>query len=371
MHTSQPRSHNFSWRCHQMSLASDVEMSPLLTLQQLEGWHRLLEAPARTPFSFRGDNLKNAIDEWAANGELSTVKKIQNDDQYPIALELKMQLLLHSSLQGLCDMEGISMQQKIASDPDLAGAGATPQGVILNLAQLVSRKSNICLPTNGPNIVVYAAPRFCSEFIIDEISGLANSSVINPKMQAPQYGFGAKYSYDDLRRMSDGFSARLITIEFDRKVHGFYFLHLDFPSEPAGITAIESKQRAYELGLLKGEMLVRTQTPKKRHFGELDFHYEFKSAWADLVAISAEARKYFSSRGEHAYSLVHSSMVEMAQIYGVQRIFGEVRIGKNENLAWDAHQKLGWTMPDEAGQRKNPILHGRNQYALIYLDLFR
>jgi hypothetical protein len=369
MHTSQPRVHNFSWRSHQMSIASDVEMSPLLTLQQLEGWNRLLEAPARTPFSFRGDNLKNAIDEWATNGELSTVKKIKNDDQYPIALELKMQLLLFSSLQGLCDMEGISMQQKIASDPDLAGTGATPQEVISNFAQLVSRKSNVSLPTVGPNIVVYTAPRFCSELKIDEISGLANSSVINPKIPAPQYGFGAKYSYDDLRRMSDGFSARLITIEFDRKVHGFYFLHLDFPSEPV-VSAAESKQRAYDLGLLKGETLLKTQTPRKRHFGELDFHYEFKSAWADLVAISADARKYFSSRGEHAYSLVHSSMVEMAQIYGVQRIFGEVRIGPNQNLAWEAHQKLGWTMPDEAGQRKDPIMHGDNQYALIYLDLF-
>ncbi len=361
-------------QAYELPLAKGVEMSPKLALQQLAGLARILEDPARSPLIFRGDNLKHALQDWATNGELSSITSLTGPEGYPISLEMRGLITLYSLANLQARMQSCKLEDLAQTSPDFEGVPTCPEDIIKKMVELIHQQSDVRLSEDGPNLVVYPCPRFVSMDRLGQIGNLANRLVIDPQLESPQYGFGYKHSEEAMRELSHGFSSRLITLEFDGKIHGFYFMHLLFPQEPTGSVLDNAKQRAYELNLLEAPTERSTEfyhatKSMTRHWNDFSFNYSRRAAWADLVAISSQARNYYRERGQHAYTEIHSTMLEMCQLFGIERVFGEVRIGKNENLAWQSHQKLGWKMPEEDKQRSKPMYRNGNEYALIYLDV--
>jgi hypothetical protein len=351
-----------------------VEISAQLAIQQIRGWERLFEETyrdpksTRSPFWWGGDNPKEALQSWAQEQELST-SSLVNDEGYKLGFHTSMEILHLSVLRTSALLRGCSVEEIIAGNPEFPSN--TPSNfcdLLRQTEKLVREKSGLIEDPKEPQLVIYSSPRFFPERSQESIEALLDRLVIDPKKMSPQNGIGYRFSAEHIQEMCYGFSSKLITLEIDKKIHGIYFLHLSFPEEPTSLEMFPIKTKAKELGLLSSSQNELEDLSISRLINYRPT--PSRTAWADLVAISDHARQFFKEAGVHVYSSVHKSMYEMCKIYGVERLLGTVRIGANENLAWEkSHQRQGWQMPQEELQRNNPLKINGNDYAIISLDI--
>lgn len=359
-------------------VAAEVFLSPQLALQQLKGWSRLFEETlenhksTRSPLWWNGDSPLEALQTWCIEQEFSTLR-LKDDNGYSLGLHTYIELLQWSGLRMTAQFENCSIKDLILRDKELAID--TPTSVIEIIRQtekMIQEKTGIVYDPKKPDLVVYSAPRFFPRRARDKIEDLIGRVVIDPREKIPQNGVGYKFTNEMIEEMCHGFSSKLITLEFNNKIHGIYFLHLSFPEEPVCFSMAAAKIRASEMNLIDETLWSWGLSSKSISFEDINLagkaQNNSKFAWADLVAISDEARQHFRQEGVHVYSSVHATMKELCALHGVGRLLGLVRIGSNENLAWHSHQRLGWQMPHEEYQRKNPLSSHGNDYALIYLD---
>ncbi|MCB0318859.1 MAG: hypothetical protein KDD56_08885 [Bdellovibrionales bacterium] len=136
-----------------------------------------------------------------------------------------------------------------------------------------------------------------SKELIDSLSGIAISFLIDANLGKPQEGFIEPYTSDVLSSYLEQPEASLYVTYLNDKAVGFMILTPD----QDGVTA-----------------------------------------FAPIVAISKEGRCYCHEHGENAYDLLHYSLCETAYYSGIKQVTAEIREGPNANSAKPKHLKRGW-----------------------------
>lgn len=153
--------------------------------------------------------------------------------------------------------------------------------------------------------------------VLEQIEEISQGLKIDSSLLLPQEGFGRVVTASELAKDTKEKGARLFVIFFNRLPIGYFLLFANLEMIPSPTSEA-----------------LRREFPRLK-LGDGD-------GWTKVVGITKAGREILKNSTVHGYRAFTNIVSETAFALGINRLWGDVRVGPQGNLARNKHIAVGW-----------------------------
>ncbi len=174
--------------------------------------------------------------------------------------------------------------------------------------------------------------------LIERLADICDHLVINPGLQKPQMGYGRRVPASEISEMLATPGASLHVLNLSGQDVGFFIKFGD----PEFFSP-------HVKGALQQCFQKEGQIPQKY-------------SWLPLVGILSGASHELARAGIDSYKVLSNALFQTALLDHTERLYGEVRVGEQANLARASHLRIGLKSTNVIVQ------HGETPYEVLTID---